>query len=148
MGWTVPHRRHHRYRANLAGIAYEHRLAIEAIVASAGDPVEDHVVLGGGARSPLWRQILTDVFATPVALARSADATNLGAGVLAAYGAGWFPDVPTAAAAMTGTSASHAPDPEQSARYDRLFREVYRPLFPAVRPLMDRLTALCEAAAR
>lgn len=145
MGWTVAHRRHHLYRAILEGIAFEHRLAIEAIAASAGDPVLEHVVLGGGARSPLWRQILTDVLGAPVALARSADATNLGAGVLAALGAGWFPDVPAAAAAMTGTTTRHTPDPETASRYDVLFHEVYRPLFPAVRPLMDRLTRLCEA---
>lgn len=148
MGWTVAHRRHHLYRAILEGIAFEHRLAIEAIVASAGDPVDEHVVLGGGARSQLWRQVMADVLAAPVALARSADATNLGAGVLAARGAGWYPDVASAAAAMTGTTARHVPDPETSVRYDDLFREVYRPLFPAVRPLMDRLTELCEEVDR
>ncbi len=144
MGWTVAHRRHHLYRAILEGIAFEHRLAIEAIVASTGEPVEEHVVLGGGARSPLWRQVLSDVLAAPVVLARTADATNLGAGVLAAYGAGWYPDVPAASAAMTGATAGHEPEPKQSGRYDRLFREVYKPLFPAVRPLMDRFTELCE----
>ena len=142
LGWTTAHRRHHLYRAILEGIAFEHRLAIDAISASAGVPVAEHVVLGGGARSSLWRQILADVLGAPATLARSPDATNLGAGVLAAFGAGWFPSVPEAAAAMTGTGESHEPDPATAATYDALFREVYAGLFPAVRPLMDRLTAL------
>ncbi len=144
LGWTVAHRRHHLYRAILEGIAFEHRLAIAAIAAAAGEPVAEHVLLGGGANSSLWRQIVADVLGEPVALARSADATNLGAGVLAAFGAGWFPSVPTAATAMTGTTERHEPDPPAAAAYDRLFREVYVGLFPAVRPLMDRLTELTE----
>jgi xylulokinase len=146
LGWTVAHRRHHLYRAILEGIAYEHRLAVGAIAASAGVPITDHVVLGGGARSALWRQILADVLGAPVALARSADATNLGAGILAAFGAGWYPSVPEAAAAMTCTTERHEPDPAVEPIYDALFREVYVGLFPAVRPLMDRLTALTELA--
>jgi sugar (pentulose or hexulose) kinase len=142
MGWTVAHRRHHLYRAILEGISFEHRLAIEAIEAASGEPVKEHVLLGGGARSPLWRQIMSDVLDAPAALARSADATNLGAAILAATAAGWYPDVPAAAAAMTGETAAHHPDPATAARYDALYREVYQPLFPAVRPLMDRLTEL------
>jgi xylulokinase len=144
LGWTTAHRRHHLYRAILEGIAFEHRLAIAAISASAGVPVAEHVVLGGGARSSLWRQILADVLGVPATLARSPDATNLGAGVLAAFGADWFPSVPEAAAAMTGSADRHEPEPATSAVYDALFREVYAGLFPAVRPLMDRLTALTE----
>jgi hypothetical protein len=45
---------------------------------------------------------------------------------------------------MTGIADRHEPDPATSAVYDALFREVYAGLFPAVRPLMDRLTALTE----
>ncbi|MFM9105307.1 MAG: FGGY-family carbohydrate kinase, partial [Chloroflexota bacterium] len=145
MGWTVAHRRHHLYRAIMEGIAYEHRLAVEAIAAASGEPVREHVLLGGGARSPLWRQIMTDVLDAPAALARSADATNLGAAILAATGAGWFADVPEAARAMTGETVRHRPDAATAAQYDALFREVYRPLFPAVRPLMDRLAELTGA---
>ena len=98
MGWTTAHRRHHLYRAILEGIAFEHRLAMDGIAAATGVPLTEHVILGGGSRSPLWRQIIADVLGAPVLRARSADATNLGAGVLAAWAAGWFPD-PVAAAA-------------------------------------------------
>ena len=91
MGWTTAHRRHHLYRAILEGIAFEHRLAMEGIAAATGVPLIEHVILGGGSRSPLWCQIIADVLGAPVLRARSADATNLGAGVLAAWAAGWYP---------------------------------------------------------
>ncbi len=142
IGWTTAHRRHHLYRAILDGIAFEHRLAMEGIAASTGTPLTEHVILGGGSRSPLWCQIMADVLGARVLRARSADATNLGAGVLAAWAAGWFSTVADAARAMTGTTEIVLPRPDESRAYDRLYREVYVHLFPAIRGVMDRLTEL------
>lgn len=142
MGWTTAHRRHHLYRAILDGIAFEHRLAMEGIAAATGTQLTEHVILGGGSRSPLWRQIMADVLGAPVLRARSADATNLGAGVLAAWAAGWFSTPEDAARAMTGTTEVVQPRADEPAAYDRLYREVYVHLFPAIRGAMDRLTEL------
>ncbi len=144
VGWNGGHRRHHLYRAILEGIAFEHRLAIEGIAASSGEPIAEHVILGGGSRSVLWSQIVADVLGAPVKRARSADATNLGVGVLAAAAAGWYPTAAAAATAMTGTTEEFLPDPAPSTRYDRLYGEVYRHLFPALRSHVDRLTELTE----
>jgi xylulokinase len=98
--------------------------------------------MGGGSRSALWCQIFADVTGVPVVRSSSAEATCLGAGILAAVAAGWYPDPAAAAAAMTATTDSFDPQPEAQAVYDRLYTEVYRPLFPAVQPLVDRLTEL------
>jgi hypothetical protein len=43
---------------------------------------------------------------------------------------------------MTGTAERFAPDPATQAIYDRLYREVYQPLFPTLQPLLHRLAAL------
>ena len=147
VGWNGGHRRHNLYRALLEGIAFEHRLAMEGIAASSGTPIAEHVILGGGSRSDLWCQIVADVLGAPVRRARSADATNLGAGVLAAAGVGWYPSVEAAAAAMTGTTDAFVPDPTTAATYARLYEEVYRHLFPALRPHLDRLTELTDEIA-
>jgi xylulokinase len=146
MGWTTAHRRHHLYRAILDGIAFEHRLAMEGIATSTRTPLTEHVILGGGSRSPLWRQIMADVLGAPILRARSADATNLGAGVLAAWAAGWFATPGEAALAMTATTETVLPRPDESAAYDCLYREVYVHLFPAIRDAMDRLTELTAPA--
>ncbi len=148
VGWNTSHRRHHLYRAILEGIAFEHRLAIDGIVASCREPVSEHVILGGGSRSDLWCQIMADVLGAPVLRARSADATNLGAGILAAYAAGWYPSIAEAAQAMTATTRTFVPEDHAQRWYDCLFQEVYRPLFPAIRPFIDRLTALTEEIAK
>lgn len=145
LGWTTAHRPHHLYRAILEGIAFEHRLAITGIAASTGIPIQEHVVLGGGSRSDLWCQILADVLAAPLARARSADATNLGAAILAAAAVGWYPTIAAAAGGMTGTTDRFAPQPSAQAVYDRLYRDVYGKIFPTLRPLLDRLADLTAA---
>ena len=37
------------------------------------------------------------------------------------------------------------PEPQRHARYTRLYEEVYRRLFPALQPYLDRLTELTQS---
>ncbi len=142
IGWTGAHRREHFYRAILEGIAYEHRLAMDGVARATGQPLDEFILMGGGSRSALWCQIVADVSGIRVTRASTAEATNLGAAILAAAAAGWYSSVGSAAAAMTSTERSFEPTPKTHAVYDRLYREVYCNLFPAVQPYIDRLTEL------
>ncbi len=147
IGWTGAHRREHFYRAILEGIAFEQRLLGEGLAAATGQPIDEYVALGGGSRSDLWCQIVADVTGVLVVRAATAEATCLGASILAAVAARWYPNLATAAAAMTGTVGRFEPDPETQAIYDRIYGEVYRPLFPTLQPLLQRLAGLAEDVA-
>ena len=142
VGWTGAHGREHFYRAVLEGIAYEQRLAGDGVMEALGRPFQEYVTMGGGSRSPLWCQIVADVTGVPVVRSTTTEATCLGAAILAAGAVGWYPGILEAAQAMTDTGERFVPDPETQAVYDRLYQEVYRGLFPALRPLIDRLTEL------
>jgi sugar (pentulose or hexulose) kinase len=148
IGWTGAHGPAHFYRAILEGIAFEQRLLGEgmatAMAAATGRPFGEYVALGGGSRSDLWCQIVADVTGVPIVRAATVEATCLGAGILAAVAAQWYPNATAAADAMTDTTARFAPDPETRAIYDRIYSEVYRPLFPTLQPLIRRLTELTE----
>jgi xylulokinase len=142
LGWTGAHGREHFYRAILEGIAYEQRLVGDAMMEAAGRRFTEYVTMGGGSRSRLWCQIIADVTGVPVVRSTSTEATCLGAAILAAAAVGWYDSVPAAAAAMTGTADRFDPDPAAQAVYDRLYCDVYKPLFPTVQALADRLTIL------
>jgi sugar (pentulose or hexulose) kinase len=142
VGWTGVHGREHFYRAIMEGIAFEQKLAGDGVMAALGRRFSEYVVMGGGSRSKLWNQIVADVTGVPVLRSTSAEATCLGAGILAAAAAGWYPSVSSAAEAMTGTAERYTPNPEMQAFYDKLYHEVYRQLFPALQQLIDRLTQL------
>ncbi|MFQ5859233.1 MAG: FGGY-family carbohydrate kinase, partial [Anaerolineae bacterium] len=146
IGWTGAHGREHFYRAILEGIAFEQRLVGDAMMAATDQRFEEYVVLGGGSRSRLWCQILADVTGVPIVRSATTEATCLGAAILAAAAAGWYPDAYAAADAMTATGERFTPDPETQAIYDRLYSEVYKPLFPALQPLIHRLSELTHSS--
>ena len=143
VGWSGVHGRAHFYRAILEGIAYEQRLVGDAMMAAAGQRFAEYVTMGGGSRSRLWLQIMADVTGVPVVQSTTNEATCLGAGILAAVGAGWYADARAAADAMTGTSGLlRSGRREPVAVYDRLYQEVYRTLFPTLQAALDRLSLL------
>ena len=137
------HGKAHVFRALLEGLAFEQRLALEGLAAGHGRPFEVLLTTGGGARSPLWRQIMADVTRTPLVLCREGETTSLGAGIQAAAAVGWYPTLRDAAEAMTGTGARHDPDPTAADRYDRLYA-VYRELYPRTAPLHAALQRALE----
>lgn len=152
IGWRGHHGQGHLFRAMVEGIAFEQRLHAEGVVEATGAPLEAFVAMGGGARSALWRQIIADVTGVPVRLANTEEATSLGAGVLAAVGAGLHSELSAAVRAMTGDLSLASGQGEvtrpgvHAATYDRLYREVYTSIFPGVRGAMQRLTTLTATA--
>jgi xylulokinase len=137
-GLSPRHGKAHMYRAILEGLALEQRLSTTGAEAAMGRKTEAFRLMGGGTNSALWCQIMADVLNRPVEIAREAEATCLGAGILAAAGAGLFPSIQDAADGMSGGGRTYEPNPTQAARYDRLF-EVYRGLYPALSDQFARL---------
>lgn len=103
-----------------------------------GTRTERFRLMGGGTRSRLWCQIMADVLERPVEIAREAEATCLGAGMLAAAGAGLFPSIQEAAYGMCGGGRIYHPEQAQAARYDQLY-DVYKDIYPALRDQFARL---------
>jgi len=142
IGWRGVHGRAHFYRAILEGIAYEQRLVGDAIMAATGERFAAYTAMGGGSRSALWLQIMADVCGVPLVRATTSEVTCLGAGILAAVGAGWYADARAAAAGMARQAERYLPSPDTQRIYDRLYHDVYRTLFPTLQPAIDQLALL------
>ncbi|MBQ0862403.1 FGGY-family carbohydrate kinase [Streptomyces sp. RK75] len=105
-----------RHRADLEGVAFLERLALERI-AALGVPVTAPLyAAGGGSRSPLWTRIRATVLDVPLRVADRAE-TAFGAALLAATGT-LYPTLEKAAAAMTGEGRLVEPDPREKAALD------------------------------
>lgn len=144
IGWTGTHEREHFYRAILEGIAFEQRLVGDAVMDAMQQKFSEYVVMGGGSQSHLWCQIIADVTGVPVVRSTTTEATCLGAGILAAVAVGWYPDINIAAESMTGTGSRFTPNSQTQAIYEQLYTEVYKPLFPTLQSLVQRLTDLTQ----
>ena len=132
VGLSGLHGKAHMYRAILKSLALEERLLVGGVENAMGRPIEEIVLLGGGARSPLWCQIIANVMGRDVKLARDQESTALGAGIHAAAAAGFYKNIREAADAMTGVEKSFAPDAAPQARYADIF-EAYRSIYPGLK---------------
>lgn len=108
------------FRALLESAALVTRANLATIAAAAGRPASV-AFGGGGARSPLWAQLLADVLRTEVRVPPVAEASALGAAILAGVGVGAFDDAATTAAALAAGGRVHEPDAAAAAAYDDCF---------------------------
>ena len=142
IGWRGIHRPAHVFRAILEGIAYELRLQSDGVADATGVPIERYLVMGGGAQSDLWCQIIADVGGRVVQRATEAEAAALGAAMLAGIGSGIFTDCDEAAAAMVKVSdVVFQPDPHRQVFYEQHYQQTYRPLYPALKEILGTLNS-------
>ena len=96
-------------------------------------PVKRIFLIGGGARSKVWSEIVANVFNCTVAVPEPGDA-SFGACLLAGTGIGVFGDVKDAVSKCLKISRRIEPDPAAAARYDHLFT-CYRRIHDALAPI-------------
>jgi len=137
VGLTVRHTLPHLTRAVLEGVAFGLRDSFELMKAAGLSDITQVRVTGGGAKSPLWRQILADVFGADLVTVNTAEGAAYGAALLSATSAGIFPDVETACESIISITGSTSPGPDQSA-YHELY-PLYRDLYPALKPSFNAL---------
>jgi xylulokinase len=126
------------WRALIESLACWARENIGAISAATGRPLQRLTLIGGAARGPVLPQALADITGCVVALPAIAEASALGAALLAGRAVGLLLPAPERAARLI------EPDSRQAARYDRIYREIYSPLYAALRPInhaIERLDA-------
>ncbi len=134
VGLTLRHRRAHLTRAVLEGVACGLRDNL-ALMAEVGlDAVGEVRLSGGGAQSPLWRQIVADVLGVDLRAVGTSEGAARGAALLAGVGAGVWPSVEAACAAAVELGETTPADPRTGAAYDPIYRR-FRDHYPALAPL-------------
>ena len=137
VGLTVKHGFDHLTRAVIEGVSYGLRDGFELLKNAGLEKISQVRVTGGGARSPLWLQILADLLQCEIATVNTAEGAAFGASLLAATGAGEFPNVEAACdATIRITSITH-PGKDQEI-YSKLY-PLFRDLYPALKPTFNKL---------
>jgi xylulokinase len=136
-GLRAAHTTPHLVRAVLEGVSFAIRQVYEVTVAPGAAVAA--VTVGGQAHSLLWNRIKADVLGLSVEVPVVVEAGTLGAAAMAAAGSGHFADMWAASAAMVHIARRLNPDPTARDHYERLYREVYLPLYPQVKELFKAL---------
>ena len=141
VGLTVRHTFAHMTRAVLEGVA----MALKdnfVLMQSAGMVKLDEIrVTGGGAKSPVWRQIIADVFGAAITSVNTTEGAAYGAALLAGVGAGEWQSVAEACAATIQSVETVKPNLDYARQYDQVY-EVYRKLYPALKDSFVELSEL------
>lgn len=139
-GLSAMHTKKDMLRAVMEGVAYSLRDCVE-IFREMNISVSDMMACGGGGSSPLWRQMLADLYACPVKTASSKEGPALGAAILALVGTGVYKSVPEACEAICDIDKIQEPISENVPVYEKYFR-LYDKIYPAVKDQMSKLAGL------
>jgi xylulokinase len=120
--------------AVMEGVAFSARLALEALEASAGQPVTALRLGGGGAASDAWCRIRADALGRRLERVAAREAGATGAFVMAGVAAGVLGDLAEATAALVATDARFDPDPAAAALADARFAR-FRAFYAALGPV-------------
>jgi len=130
IGLTAFHTQGHVVRAILEGVAFSLRESF-SLFSEMGVPVRNIRLGGGGARSPLWRQIQADAYGHEVEILEAEEGAAYGAAILAGVGAGIWNSVDTACSKVVRIAQRVSPQPGVVERMNESY-ERYRRMYPAI----------------
>jgi L-xylulokinase len=139
VGLNAWHGRGHMVKAVLEGIAYNHRIHIEAL--RDGFAPAKAKLTGGISRNPLVGQLFADVMGIPIATSDTAEAAAWGAALCAGAAAGVYDHHAADPRDLEAIETLYQPDPEQVARHNRKF-ELFLQLAETLAPFWPKLQAL------
>ena len=132
-GITMDTTRADLVQAVLEGVAFAIRDSFE-VAKSLGIAIPRSFLCGGGAKSPLWRRIFSNVLGIPLDMVKTEQGPGYGGAMLAMVGCGVYPSVQAAADALVELASTTEPDSELTARYEAQYQKFKR-IYPAMREL-------------
>ncbi len=140
IGLSTMHKKRDMIRAVMEGVSYSLRDCIE-VMREMEINVTDMMACGGGGSSPLWRQMLADLYACPVKTTQNKEGPALGVALLAAVGAGIYSSVPEACKAVIIPDKVQNPIEDNITQYEKVYK-IYKNLYSSLKLSFDELAAL------
>jgi len=136
IGLTASHDRRHLVRAVLEGVAFSLKDCF-AIIREQGLQLTQMRATGGGAKSPLWRQIIADVLGVELVTTNATEGPAFGAALLAGVASGVYASIEQACDATVQVVERTEPRPEMERVYAEAYA-TYQALYPALKPIISR----------
>lgn len=118
-GLTMTHKKEHIIRAALEGVIYNLYTVFLALTECMDGPVTRIQATGGFARSSVWRQMMSDIFESEVAVPESYESSCLGACILGLYATGKIESFEVVSE-MIGNTYKHLPKEDAVKEYRQL----------------------------
>ena len=139
-GLSAIHTKSHLIRAVMEGVAYSLYDCSE-ILRETGVGITEMMACGGGGKSPVWRQILADLYGCPVNTVKQDEGPALGAAILAGVGCGIYESVEAACRRLLNVNSSTKPE-EGNTKVYRRFHHLYQKLYGSLKEDFKELAGL------
>ena len=129
-GLSAMHQKRDMIRSVMEGVAFGLNDSMN-ILREMNVEINDMMACGGGGTSSVWRQMLADLYGCNVSTLVSKEGPALGVAILAAVGAGLYPDVPTACEKLVKKKMTQEPVAENVEKYKpyyKLYTRLYQDL--------------------
>ena len=129
-GLSAIHTKVDMLRAVMEGVGYSLTDCLEVLREMKID-VNEMMACGGGSKSPVWRQMLADMYGCEVKTIKAKEGPALGAAILAGVAAKIFPDVVSACSEFILRETFCSPDSISQAYYEKghaLYKKLYHQL--------------------
>ena len=136
-GLSAVHQKRDMIRAVMEGVCYSLRDCLH-ILKEMKVSVSDMAACGGGGSSPLWRQMLADIFRCDVCTMASKEGPALGAAILGGVAAGIYPSVQEGCSAVIQKDNIQKYNETNAEAYDKIYG-IYQKLYPALKPIYQEL---------
>ena len=137
IGMTAETSRADMVQAVLEGVAFALRDSFEAAKRNGLAPSRA-TLCGGGAQSPLWRDILANVLGIPLDILETEQGASFGGAILAMVGCGAYASVQEAAKALAKVKSTVVPCVDLRRKYDQRY-QVFQKIYPQVKGLFPCL---------
>lgn len=135
VGVRASHTKAHFTRAVLEGVAMsmlDCKIALESLNIEHQDSA---AIIGGGGKSPLWRQMVSDALGLKLAEMKYAD-SSFGSAMLAGIATGIFENAEKAIEICNEVVSETVPNSENTAKYKELFKK-YKAIQKALEPIYN-----------
>ncbi len=139
-GISAKHEKQDFIRAVMEGVVFSLKDCLE-IISGMGVDINEVRASGGGGKSPLWRQMQSDVFGADITTVNSSEGPALGVALLAGVGAGIYSSVPEACDAAVKVVSRQSCDKSLNVKYSGNYA-MYTQLYKSLKQDFKRLSQI------
>jgi xylulokinase len=137
IGLTMEHKREDLFRAVLEGVTMN--LNIILGIFKEHEDIKEMIVIGGGAKGRVWRQILADVYGLKILKPNYLEeATSMGAAITAGVGIGVFKDF-SVTDKFIRIEDVQQPTPSNQDKYRKMM-DIFDSCYYALEDIFDKLS--------
>ncbi len=137
LGMSLDTKREDMVLSVLEGVSFAIRDSLE-VAKKSGLNITESFLVGGGAKSPLWRRILANVLGIKLHILKTEQGPGFGAVILAMVGTGLYKSVTEASAELCSVAETIYPEENLASLYEDRYNK-FSEIYPALKNVFKAL---------